>query len=75
MSRRRKIVMVTRDYRFTIIDERWTAAIEKADGLDAMGVKRWRKIRPDEITDWLLNDIVGDVASNLLNRKKRRNRK
>lgn len=75
MRRKRQIVMVTRDYRLTIIDDHWTAAIEKADGFDLMNTKRWRKVKSDEITEGLLNDIVGDVALNLLNRKKRRNRK
>jgi hypothetical protein len=71
---KRQIVMVTVDYRITIIDGHWTTRVEKKDGKDAMGVLRWSEVKPEEYQS-VFFDFAGDVAVNLLQRKRRRNRK
>lgn len=74
MKRKRQIVMITHDYRLTIVDEPWTASVERKDGRDAMGSVRWIAIKRTEY-EGLFEDLTRDVALNLLARKRRRSRK
>ncbi len=71
MKQRRRIVLTTKDYRLTIVDHHYSTIIERRDGYDAMGFKRWRELKGEEYQAAFF-DFAGDVAVALMSRKKRK---